>query len=385
MSLKNISLTLAILFFCTKSFSQKIFKSFDFQGDKREYIVYLPASYNSANAYPVVLAFHGFGDTISNFSNVGFNQLANTEDFIAVYPNGLPMTIPFLGSVSAWRIGTPVDGTVDDVAFTAALIDTLQTNYHIDTQRVFATGFSMGGFFCHRLACEMSNRIAAIASCSGTMQSSTATGCHPGRHIPVMHIHGSGDTQIGYNGGGQFSLVLQFETVNNTINKWVDLNECVNTADSTRMPDIRMDGFTVDRFAYTGCGDSSEVLLFRVNGANHQWMQNNDIVAVNEIWDFFSRHKKRQPTEPTSSALTQSSGEIKLHPNPFGNYLIIDNDNQPGRCYMYDHAGRVVLSADMANSGNRLLLNTTPLTTGVYFLKVETPKGIHVKKVIKQD
>ncbi|HRK29013.1 MAG TPA: PHB depolymerase family esterase [Chitinophagales bacterium] len=180
--------------------------SFTFGGQNRTYIAYVPSGYAPGSSLPLVFVLHGFtqsAQAIMNYS--GFNTVAEANNFIAVYPNGVG---------NAWNTnsGFPGGSTADDVGFISALIDTMHATYGIDTASVFSCGFSAGGFMSHLLACELGNRIAAIAAVGGTMSDAAFNACEPSRPVPVLQIHGTADAVVSYN--GSFANVA----VNNTIN-----------------------------------------------------------------------------------------------------------------------------------------------------------------------
>ena len=181
--------------------AQQTNQSWQNQDVTRRYIQYVPSVYNADNAVPLIIAMHGLGDNIANFSGVGFQQVADTANFIVVYPQGLKAFNPILASVfgpdsiTAWNcdagaFGLTLAPPVSDVEFINALIDTVSAHYNIDPDRIYATGFSMGGFMTNRLACELP-RIKAIASVAGTIGGLLT--CEPGRSVPACHFHGTAE------------------------------------------------------------------------------------------------------------------------------------------------------------------------------------------------
>ena len=143
------------------SYGQVISQSFVWGGQNRTYNLYIPSGYSAGDTVPLVFCLHGLGDNGPNFMNTGFNTVADTANFIAVYPTAL--FDGFLGG-NAWNCGIGINTSVDDIGFMYALIDTIGKDYPIDTLRIHATGFSLGGFMTNRMGCEMSDKIASIAS-----------------------------------------------------------------------------------------------------------------------------------------------------------------------------------------------------------------------------
>lgn len=156
--------------------------------------------------------------------------------------------------------------------------------YDIDLNRVYSTGMSMGGFMSYRLACELSERIAAIASVTGLL---AAFPCTPARPLPVLQIHGTADGTVPYSG------------VSSTISFWVGENNCPVSPVITNLPDINStDASTVTKSYYGFCDDSTEVILYTVNNGGHTWpdaainigVTNRDFNANSEVWNFFKKY-----------------------------------------------------------------------------------------------
>ena len=132
----------------------------------------------------------------------GFNALAEDQGFIVAYPNGVN---------NGWNTSSPFPGgsTADDVGYIGALRDTLVAQFSIDTTRIYATGFSAGGYMSHKLGCESPKCFAAIASVSGTINNGDVAGCMP-QHTPgVLQIHGTSDFIVSYNGSVFSGLGVQ--------------------------------------------------------------------------------------------------------------------------------------------------------------------------------
>ena len=128
-------------------------------GETREFIIYVPSIYSSSIPTPLMFNFHGGGgDGQSMMGLSDMRPISDTANFIAVYPSG---------SGGAWMHKVPT--TYNDIYFVESMIDELATEFNIDNDRVYACGYSEGGIFSYELACRLSNRIAAVASVSGSM------------------------------------------------------------------------------------------------------------------------------------------------------------------------------------------------------------------------
>src|SRR5258706_3847373 len=159
----TMKIFLFYLLFCFPLFlsgQQTINGTIMHDGLQRDYILYVPASYVPGTPAPLVLNFHGYTSNAFEQMFYGdFRPIADTAGFLIVHPNG---TVDQLGN-QHWNVGWGTS-TVDDVGFTNALIDSLSAQYDINQDRVYSTGMSNGGFMSYKLACDLSNRIAAIAS-----------------------------------------------------------------------------------------------------------------------------------------------------------------------------------------------------------------------------
>ena len=224
----RIAMLGALLLAPMLTFAQMESGSFEFEGAKRDYFVFLPQNYNGTDALPLVLALHGWSlDAQQQMNYSRMNVVADTGGFIVVYPNALHTTWNS-GIYDWWWDPNP---NVNDVGFINALIDTLHEHYSIDLGRVYSCGFSNGGFMSFRLACELSDRIAAIGSVAGVITHSIAQACHAHHEMPVIMIHGTQDLWVPYGG------TPGWHSVEYTINDWVSFNLCTES-DTLFMPDL---------------------------------------------------------------------------------------------------------------------------------------------------
>ena len=349
--------------------------SFQFGGINRNYLLYVPSSPGTV-PMPVVFVLHGFTQTAQGIMQYsGFNDIAEREGFIAVYPNGVNFS---------WNVGFGGGSSADDLGFINALIDTLDQNYLIDLGRVYACGMSNGGFMSYRLACELSSRIAAIAGVTGTMTSGVYDGCSPERPVPVMHIHGTADLVVSYNGA------IGIKSVGETIDFWRLHNGCPATATFEALPDIVNEGSTVERYSYSPCSEESEVMLLKIINGGHTWPgstgsgignTNRDISASEEIWAFFSQHSL---AVANSTTLQPSPGFSALpYPNPFSDQINLNTSAGVQRLTLFNSDGRAVRQTQASSSQTSLY--TSGLPTGLYMLRAVSQDGQSQSwKVVKQ-
>jgi len=277
-----------------------------FDGVYRDYILYVPESYTGEEAVPLLLNFHGYGSNAYTQMYYGdFRPIADREGFILVHPDGTKDDVGYQHwNVGGWTVGS----TVDDVGFMEALIQFLMSEYTIDSSRIYATGMSNGGYMSYLLACQLSERIAAIASVTGSMTPETYLGCNPVHPVPVLQIHGTADPVVPYN-GNTWSLPVE-----DVMEFWVQENSCSPSAVVIPLDDVDFtDGSTVELITYGDCESGTAVKFYRVIGGAHTWPgtnypspgTNNDIDASEEIWEFFSRYD------------IQGKRESRRHVRPF--------------------------------------------------------------------
>jgi polyhydroxybutyrate depolymerase len=264
---------------------------FDFEGHTRNYMVFLPKNYTSTIIFPLVIYLHSYGWIAKQgMKYTQLNQVADANDFIIVYPSGKPNWNSGIGENIVWS--TP---NINDIGFIDALIDTLSNMYSIDLERVYATGYSNGGFMAYKLACQLSHRITAIAAVGGVISADTLDECDPLHAMPVLHIHGTEDPFVPIEG------TKSWHSVDDTLSYWTDFNNC-DTVDTTNLLDIDLtDDSTVEKINYTNCSNNSNVIFYKVINGGHTWpgagppgysagITNQDFNASVEIWNFFKDH-----------------------------------------------------------------------------------------------
>lgn len=276
------------------TFSQQtIDTSINHGGLERDYTLYIPASYSGGNEAPLLFNFHGYTSNAwqqAFYSN--FNTVADDEGFIIVYPEG---TLDNTGN-SHWNVGWG-GSTVDDIGFTSALIDSISADYSINQDRVYSVGMSNGGFMSYQLACELSDRIAAIASVTGSMNMGSFNSCNPNHPMPIMEIHGTADGNVPY------------ATIPSVIDFWASFNNCNSSAILTNVPNTSTtDGCTAEHQIWENGNNGSTVEHYKIIGGEHSWpgalfpngVTNQDIDASEKIWEFFSKYDINGLISPTS-------------------------------------------------------------------------------------
>ena len=273
--------------------------------------MYVPASYSPGNDLPLVLNFHVYTSNAwqqAFYSN--FNTVADAEGFIIVYPDG---TLDNQGTTH-WNVGWG-GSTVDDIGFTSALIDSISAEYSINQDRVYSTGMSNGGFMSYQLACELSDRIAAIASVTGSMNLGWFNSCNPNHPMPVMEIHGTLDPTVSYN-ASSFT-----ESIPDILDFWANFNNCNSTPIISNVPDIiTTDGCTAEHQIWENGDNGATVEHYKIIDGEHTWpgalaiagVTNQDINASEKIWEFFNKYDINGliNSTNTSNISTEKSPEL---------------------------------------------------------------------------
>lgn len=267
------------------------------EGRERSYLLYAPTNYDPGQAWPVVLVFHGGGGNAENARRMtGFNEVAEGEGFLVVYPNGNGRLEE---RILTWNAGTccgyAMEEGVDDVGFVRALLADLAGVANIDPKRVYATGMSNGAMMAYRLACDADDLVAAIGPVAATQNVRV---CAPEDPVSVIHFHGSEDKQAPYEGGvGAESITkVDYASVAETVAFWVEQNGCVGEGDMQTTGNVVQEG-------YAACELGSAVVLYSVLGGGHAWPggqkgrvggdEPSDEISASELmWAFFQAHPK---------------------------------------------------------------------------------------------
>ena len=368
--MRKILLILSI--FCLPILSigqQTINGSIIHDGLQREYILYVPENYSADNAVPLVFNFHGYTSNATEQMYYGdFRSIADTAGFIIVHPNG---TVDNLGNTH-WNVGWGTS-TVDDIGFTESLIDSLALDYNINFERIFATGMSNGGFMSYTLACELSDKIAAIASVTGSMNVGQSNTCNTEHQMPIMEFHGTADGVVPYDGNSIFA------STESVIEYWVNFNNCNLIPVFTEIPDIDpADGSTVEHYLYEDGDNGSTVEHFKIINGAHTWPgsmpggvgTNNDIDASVEIWKFFSKYDINGLIIPTSlNPLHENLTDINIYPNPTNSFINIELELRKNlECSLLDLSGKTILHVSINKNNHKL--DVSKLQRGMYILRI---------------
>lgn len=294
--------------------------SMPYGGRTRSYFLHLPKGYEPSRRYPLLFVLHGgMGSGALIAERTGFNELADREGFIVVYPNGTGWSDL---SMLTWNAGHCCfyarDEKVDDVGFISALLDKIQQNYRVDSEQIFATGFSNGGMLAYRVGAQLSERFRAVAVVSGNIGGYAFSGApliqipRPKVPVSVLAIHGKADEQVAFSGGrGERTVGARIDqSVEEALAFWRQANDCDSKATYQQLAEGEVE------YRRYGCPDSqTEVALYSLKHGRHAWpggekmagwraeqvairmlldSPSRQMNASEVIWQFFSRQKKNR-------------------------------------------------------------------------------------------
>jgi polyhydroxybutyrate depolymerase len=290
-----LALTEAVSFYATNRSNGTIVSA----GIEREYLLYVPRSYDPAKPTPLVISLHGGAMWPAAQMEIDrWNRVAEEHGFLLVYPSGVSGRGP-----RSWRSGAE-RGPMRDVPYISELIDTLRASYNIDSTRVYANGLSNGGGMAFKLACTLSDRIAAVGMV-GTAIFLPWSGCTDQRPVPMILFHGTADRAALYEGGTSWVAPNLFPSIPGWTTRYAVRNRCEPTPVKWKIaPDVT-------RIEYPRCAENASVVLYRIEDGGHTWpggkplpewfvgRTSSSIDATAEMWNFFREH-------PLGQALTTS-------------------------------------------------------------------------------
>jgi polyhydroxybutyrate depolymerase len=278
--------------------------SLEHAGATRSFRVRVPPNATGSEARPLVLLFHGGGGSARQLQQASsrFDTVADRKRVIAVYPDGT-------GALKTWNgegcCGSAAANDIDDVGFVRALLDHLEASLCIDQRRIYATGMSNGAILSHRLGCELTDRIAAIAPVAGT---NMASACAPARPLAVLQIHGTADGHVPWDGGfGCGPANVAFTSVQKTLADWRERNACAARTEIDASGPFGAAKGEVSCEVARNCSAGADVALCSVRDGGHNWPGGEPPAglvacpgnggqstwsASEAVWHFFAAHAR---------------------------------------------------------------------------------------------
>jgi polyhydroxybutyrate depolymerase len=339
----------------------------------RNYVVRLPKGYDPQQHYPVVIMLHGMNQDTDDIARLTrFNELADKDSIIAVYPSalhgrwnvGVRPEAPRArmgpgpgrrrggyggggypgggggypgggggypgggGGYPGGRNGGQDSGEenkratpADDIAFFNSMLDKIESRVSVDESRIYATGLSEGGFMALRVGCAMSDRIAAIAPVGAAMPKTMI--CLPSRPVPVVMINGTEDPIVPHGGGTEHNLDLKTISIDDSAKAWARIDRCSEKPNQSKLPAHGKGGMETKVDTFDGCQQGAQVVLYDIKGGGNTWpggeqyevekeigKTSQDLNASETIWSFLVTKKNPTATGPEKSS-TDSAPNVK--------------------------------------------------------------------------
>lgn len=251
----------------------------------RSFILSVPKDYSGDKRWPIVLAFHGWGQSAENLR--GYSRL-DAADAITIFPEG---------KKKAWSPAPYAKtSTTEDKKFVREIIDAVRATYRVDDARIFATGMSNGGGFAAYLACQMPDTFKSVATVSAAYYEDILKNC---AHSPVgrLDMHGTVDPVVGYYGGTRHKT--KYYSVESVLEQDRKRNRCSTKVNTSRLVNNALD------MKWSGCTAPLEHI--RIAGGSHVW-PGGTADAHNEVGKFFATDRVLDffgiPGRPTGTAQT---------------------------------------------------------------------------------
>jgi poly(3-hydroxybutyrate) depolymerase len=293
----------------------------------------------------MIIQMHGMNQDAAYQKNASkWETIAEREKIIVVFPNG---------NNKSWDISGNTD-----IDFLKTIIDTMYNRYKIDRNRVYASGFSMGGMMSYHVANKMADKIAAIAPCSGYLFNNTASSSRP---MPIIHIHGDADDVVAYSG------------VAGVIEAWRKNNGCPATAVTTKpYPSTKANSVTTKQYWGPGTDNSSIVLL--TNKGKGHWYSMDEATGTNsseEIWSFFKQYSlaKTNSLSNTTKAQQKSSTKFTCE-NSILKMQFNNTVSDVNTLNIFDLKGQLVKTFSIQTKGISQEFNISGISKGFYILKI---------------
>lgn len=267
-------------------------------GERRTYLLHVPETLDPDRPAPLVISLHGGALTATRQRDItGWNEVADREGFLVVYPSGRPV---FGSGPRGWAAVEPGPVVEADVRFIADLLDQIEASHRIDPRRIYVDGLSNGGAFAFVLSCMLGDRIAAVGTvaaahllpdtwCDEQRQASA-------RPVPGLAFHGTEDRLVPYLGGRSWVSPRPFPDARDWATSWARRNGCLETPQETDVAD------DVTRWIFPDCSRNATVELYTVHEGGHTWPgggphptwlvghTTHSISASELLWRFYLEH-----------------------------------------------------------------------------------------------
>jgi polyhydroxybutyrate depolymerase len=277
-----------------------------YDGGAREYQLYIPSSYDMTESSPLLIALHGRTSTGQRMADLtSFNSRADKYGFAVVYPQGIRKQWNYLHGIAGFK------EQPNDSEFLLDIVAAVSDRYNIDSNRIYVTGISNGGFMAQRLACYAPDKFAAFASVAAGGYAAMPIECVNNGPVNMLYIHGTADEKVPWKGlavtDGNGNQQLVTMSITNSVKFWANRNQCSLDVVSKDLPRKgNSPGTRVKTLSSDDCMGNAGVVLYAIIGGGHNWpgvagfippsiagRVNMDIHASDVIWEFFSTRTLR--------------------------------------------------------------------------------------------
>lgn len=345
-----------------KDFSENLVSG----GISRSLVVHVSGNTVAQNL-PLVIVLHGDGGSGSGIKSYsGFDAVADDKNFMVAYPDAINGTWNRYADDLPGDAGLNNPNAPDDVVFISDLIDYLCSKYQINSQKVYVTGHSAGGFLAYFLALSLPNKIAAFAPVAASLwgdnnfiTNKLSNGFSP---VPIFHVHGDADQTVDYPDKNFTPNAWEEWPLSNFSN--VSCNE--NTYNPSNVFPI---GASTQLIIFCGNATASkEVVLIRIVGGGHSWPSETDFNAAHSIYSFFEDYSLTTTCATLGLENSIQSQSITAYPNPVYESLFLMLDHLSNeKATIFNAQGAVVLKDVKVNEQTPINVNTLP--SGIYFIR----------------
>lgn len=277
----------------------------DFMGYERSYKIFVPGNYTLQKKYPVVFVLHGGGGQAKGLirnTRGRFNELAERDSFIVVYPNGVGKS---WNDGARDTIGVARKLKINDVGFFEEMIENIQKKYSVNSNLVFACGISNGGFMVQRLAYELAGKIKGIGVVAANLSVVQSEKKFPTKPVPAIFINGTNDPLVPFDGGHVTVFNKkrgEILSVEESIETWKRINYCKQKKGVYHFPDVnKTDRCTAIKTTWQNQENPKiKVVAIKIENGGHTWPgtkqylprklvgnTNYDFNGCDEIWNYF--------------------------------------------------------------------------------------------------
>ena len=367
-------------------------------GITRQYYVSYPT--NPFEPCPLIINMHGYGGNATwhrNYSEM--DNYAIPQNIVVVYPEGM---------LNSWNVGAYWENNnFDDVGFIRALIDSVAAQFSIDLDRVYACGFSNGGYMAYELSCELADKIAAFGSVTGNFLLNENQVCNHSRKIPIIDFHGTADNFVSYDVDLEGNLTYNDGSLLFEENRayWMDFNGLTEMTIEEVLNTDLLDGSWVEKYTVYSESTTAQFVHYKVYNGGHQWfgsisansnigylgVNNHDINTNEELINFFLQYRLSDfiPELKIDNLIFPKKFSFNpAYPNPFNPATTIQFDLPEDinvLLEVYDISDRLVyeLSNRTMQAGyHSITWDAAMYSSGIYFVKLHAGSFHHTQKLM---